>query len=292
MIHSIQSDYLQVSIKQKGMELSSIKNLETGKEYLWQGDPQFWTGQAPILFPIIGLLKDGSTKINGSDYAIPKHGIVRNSEKPIVIESKSDSITFQLKWDDESLTVYPFKFVLEISFNIIGKQLTINHLVRNKGDVEMPFHLGGHPAFNCPIDDQTPYSDYYIEFEHSENSQSSLLDESGLITNNSKPVFNNSNVLRLSESIFDEDALIFRDLNSKSAVLNNRKAGQILKVDFSDFPYLGIWAKPKAPYVCIEPWIGIADHVDTNGEFVNKEDVRILEPAAEQGFRYSITILE
>ncbi|MGB0346822.1 MAG: aldose 1-epimerase family protein [Balneolaceae bacterium] len=291
MTHTIKSDYLQVSIKQKGMELCSIKNLETNKEYLWQGDSQFWTGQAPNLFPIIGLLKDHRTKIDGVEYAIPKHGIVRHSEKAVVLNHDSNSITFQLKWDHQTLKVYPFRFVLELTFRIDGNRLDLHHLVKNEGDISMGFHLGGHPAFNCPVSDEVKYSDYSIEFEHLENSVSWLLNDDGLITDQSKPIFDNSSVLRLNEHLFDEDALIFRDLKSRIATLKSAHSGSILRVEYSDFPYLGIWAKPKAPYVCIEPWIGIADHVNSNGDFMTKEALQLLEPKSEKEFQYSITIL-
>lgn len=290
MIYTIQSELLQVSIKQKGMELCSIKNRIDEKEYLWQGNPSFWTGQAPILFPIIGLLKDNSTMIHGKEFAIPKHGIVRHSEQAVVKNHTSDSITFQLTYDEHSLLVYPFKFVLEITFSLEGKKLLISHCIQNEGTTNMPFHLGGHPAFNCPVNKDISYAHYFIEFENKEHSVSWLLNEDGLITDHSKPIFDSSSILRLNDTLFDEDALIFRDLKSSSATLKNDLVGEILRVDFEDFPNLGIWAKPKAPYVCIEPWIGIADHVDSNREFISKERLIILDAGAEKEISYSISI--
>lgn len=275
------------------MELCSIRSLSSDKEFLWHGDPQIWNGQAPILFPIIGLLKEERTIINGLEYAIPKHGIVRHSESVTVSHSNSHSITFVLSWNEETLKVYPFKFELEVTFSLEDEKLNISHLVRNVGDSIMHFHLGGHPAFNCPVSKDHSISDYHIQFEEVENSKSWLINGDGLITDKYIEVFKpNSSMLQLTESLFDDDALIFRDLKSTAATLASKKSGPILRVDYSDFPYLGIWAKPNAPYVCIEPWFGIADHENADGNFLSKEILQSLEPGSEKIFSYSITILE
>ena len=292
MIHTIQSDHLEVSIKQVGMELSSIKNKQTYTEYLWQGDPQYWSGQAPILFPIIGLLKENSTIIDGNEYAIPKHGFVRHSSKPVVVRKETDTIVFQMNWDEETLQVFPFKFEFEVTFRIIGRKLNIAHTIRNLGDTKLPYNLGGHPAFNCPLTEEEEYTDYSIQFEHPETEKSWLLNDEGLITNHSVPMLENSSALRLHGSLFNDDALIFRNLKSNHATLTSDISGDILRVDFHEFPYLGIWAKPNAPYVCIEPWHGIADVASSNRQFLTKEKLRHVKPGEEETLSYSITILQ
>lgn len=292
MFHTIHSDFLQVSIKQVGMELCSIKNKQTGTEYVWQGNPRYWTGQAPILFPIIGSLKHKKTVINGQQYAIPKHGILRNSTKTKLIHGDTDTVIFQFHWDDETLLLYPFKFVFEVAFQLKGKELEVSHTIRNQGNEEMPYNLGGHPAFNCPAKEGEEYNDYYIEFQYPENEVTWLLGSTGLISDQSKPMLENSSAIRLHGSLFDRDALIFRTLKSNYATLKSDVSGDILRVDFHEFPYLGIWAKPNAPFVCIEPWHGIADHESTSGNFLSKEKLRFLEAGSEETLSYSITILE
>lgn len=292
MIYSIQSEFLEVSIQQKGIELSSIKNKQTGTEYMWQADPVFWTGQAPVLFPIIGSLKDQKMMINGTEYQIPKHGIVRHSTKPSVLNQTDSSITFRLKWDEETLAVFPFRFLIDVTFTLNGKQLDVSHTIQNLEEKVMPYNLGGHPAFNCPINPGEQYSDHYLEFEHTEHSESWLIDEHGLLTDESIPMLENSNILRLQSNMYDRDALIFKNLESNHVTLKNDSLGSILRVDFHEFPYLGIWAKPGAPFVCIEPWHGITDHQQTNGKFSNKEKLRLLEPGTQESLSYQITILD
>jgi galactose mutarotase-like enzyme len=292
MIHSIQSDALEVSIQQKGIELSSIKNKHTGTEYMWQADPKFWTGQAPVLFPIIGSLKDQLTMINGTEYHIPKHGIVRHSTKPTITNHTTESITFRLHWDDETLSVYPFRFVLDVTFKLEGNQLDVSHTIRNLDVKVMPYNLGAHPAFNCPLRNDEQYSDYSIKFEHVEDVHSWLIDNAGLLTDSSIPMLENSRELKLHEHMFDDDALIFTSLKSNNVTLKSEALGEILRVDFHDFPYLGIWAKPGAPFVCIEPWHGITDHQHTDGQFLSKEKLRMLKPGTEESLSYQITILE
>ncbi len=292
MIHTIQSGHLEVSIKQVGMELSSIKNKQTDTEYLWQGDPQYWSGQAPILFPIIGLLKENSTIINGKEYAIPKHGFVRHSSKTVVVHKEIDKIGFQLNWDEELLQVFPFKFQFEVTFQVTGKKLNIAHTIRNLGDTELLYNLGGHPAFNCPLTEDEEYTDYSIQFEYPETEESWLLNDDGLITDHSIPMLENNSTLRLHRSLFDDDALIFRNLKSNHATLTSDITGDILRVDFHEFPYLGIWAKPNAPFVCIEPWHGIADVESSNRQFLMKEKLRHIKPGEEESLSYSITILQ
>lgn len=292
MISSIESKLLRVSIRQQGIELSSIKNKKTGTEYMWQGNPEYWSGQAPVLFPIIGSLKNGSTHINGADYRIPKHGIIRHSKKPKIIQKAADSITYQVRWDKESLAVYPFKFEFEVAFQLKEKQLTIAHTIRNLGSEELPYNVGGHPAFNCPVHDNEQYFDYSIQFQHPEYLDSWLLDNLGLVTDQSVNMLKNSSSLRLNPTLFDNDALIFRSIKSHHATLRSDISGDILRVDFHEFPYLGIWAKPGAPFVCIEPWHGITDHISSGSKFLQKEKLRILEPNSEETLRYQITILE
>ncbi len=292
MIYNIQSDKFQVSIHQSGLELSSIKHKKTGTEYLWQGDSNYWTGQAPVLFPIIGALKNGTTLFDGKPYQIPKHGIIRHSTKAKVTEHLDDSITFQFHWDEETLHQFPFRFIFNLSFSLKGNQLNVTHTIHNADKEPMPYQLGAHPAFNCPLNNQGEYSDYFLEFPVNETAQTWLIDDNGLLTDSTEPIFDSSKILRLHNHLFDNDALIFKDLNSKSVTLKSDELGEILRVDFDDFPYLGIWAKPGAPFICIEPWHGITDHQNTDGNFLSKEKLRFLEPENEETLGYQITLFD
>jgi galactose mutarotase-like enzyme len=291
MKHSIESADLQVEVNPIGMELSSIRSKHSNQEYLWQGNPEFWTGQAPVLFPIIGALKNGQFNFHGKSYELPKHGFVRNSSKPKLIESGENYLRMGMTWDEETLKIYPFKFRLELKFLLEGKTLHIQHHITNEGDETMHYSIGGHPAFNCPLHENERYEDYYLEFEKEETEATWLIDPSGLISLEQKPMLDHTKNLSLHSHLFDQDALVFKKLESREVSLHSRNSGPVLKVNFADFDYLGIWAKPNAPFVCLEPWLGIADSVDSNQNFEEKEGILKLDAGQSDQKSYSITIL-
>lgn len=290
MIQHISSDLLKISIKQTGMELCSIHHQKTGKEYMWQANPNIWAYHSPVLFPLIGLLKNAQTTILGNSYSIPKHGLLRDSQKPTLVSNSNHAVTFQLHWDEETLALYPFKFIFEVTFLVEGNQLTISHRIVNEDDKELLYNLGGHPAFNCPAVEGERYEDYFLEFEYPETFESGLLNNAGLLTNDIRMYGENTSILPLHSHLFDDDALIFRNLKSRKVSLVSQHSGPILSVQYNDFPYLGIWAKPQAPFVCIEPWHGLSDHEQTSGEFSEKELLRKLAPGEQEVLQYSITI--
>ncbi|WP_057936486.1 aldose 1-epimerase family protein [Algoriphagus resistens] len=291
MNFTLESTDLSVKINPVGMELSSIQSKTTGLEYLWQADPAIWKGHAPVLFPIVGALKGGYTTINGKKYEMPKHGLVRNSSKPKLISHTNTTLALRLTWDEESLQKYPYKFQLDMVFSLVGNTLTIKHIVTNQSDESMLYSIGGHPAFNCPLLPDEKYADYSIEFAQPETDATWLIDEAGLIKNQTKPFLENSSSIHLRGSLFDDDALIFKYLKSREVTLRHQSKGAILSVQFEDFEYLGIWAKPGAPFVCIEPWLGIGDSSDSNQQFEEKEGLLNLEPNQSHVKTYSITIL-
>ena len=272
------------------MELCSIKSNQTGTEYIWQADPTLWKGSAPVLFPIIGALKDGYTLINGKEYRMPKHGLVRNSTKPKLVEKTGHSLKFRLSWDEESLKNYPFKFELEMVFTLTDKTLKIEHIVTNLGKEIMPYSIGGHPAFNCPLIDGEEYEDYSLEFEQKETDATWMVNPNGLIGLDQRLVLDDTKTLPLNKHLFDDDALIFKDLKSREVKLCHKTRGAILSVKFEDFDYLGIWAKPGAPFVCIEPWLGIGDSTDSNQKFEEKEGLLAVATNTSETKSYSITV--
>jgi galactose mutarotase-like enzyme len=189
--------------------------------------------------------------------------------------------------------MYPFHFEFEISYTLDKNVLTVNHIVKNLDDKTMYFSLGGHPAFKCPLHYDEHYTDYIVEFNEKETSQSYLLNmKSGLVTEQTKPVFTSANAIALRGDLFNEDALIFKDLKSRQVALKHKTKGTVLTVKFQDFPYLGLWAKPNAPYVCIEPWLGIADAENTNQKIEEKEGILVLDANNTFSASYSIEIDE
>lgn len=291
-MHSVKNKFLQLSVKEIGAELCSIKSVKSGKEYVWQANPEVWNSHAPNLFPVIGCLKENGFLYKGQEYKCPKHGFVRNNKNVSLIESTENSLAFRFMYSEDTLKIYPFKFEFNIKYILEGSKVVVEHTIANHGNEPMLFSLGGHPGFNCPMNDDENYNDYYLEFELPETDRSWRVQQDGLIGKDTIEVFNSPGIIELHPHIFDEDALIFKNLKSKKVSLKSRRSNQVLSMDFKDFPYLGIWAKPNAPYVCIEPWIGIADSYNSDRNFETKEGLVTL--AANQSFvaTYSISIKE
>lgn len=292
MTYSIQNDHLKIEVRETGAELSRIQSAVTGTDFLWNADPAVWASHAPVLFPVIGAIKNGFVKYNGGEYAVPRHGIVRNNADVKLTDKTDDSLTFTLKYSEETLAIYPFEFEFQITYRLEGKRIAVDHQVINHGDSEMLFSLGGHPAFKCPLHADEDYEDYYLEFEAVENDSTWLLEKNGLVSNMTRPVLEHTNVLHLNKHLFDNDALIFKHLVSKQVSLRSTKSGQVVTVRYQDFPYLGIWAKPGGHFVCIEPWLGIADSADSDQNFDTKEGILKLDAGGTFAASFTIEINE
>ncbi len=290
-IYRLENEFLSIGVKSIGAELCSITNNKlTGTEYIWQGDPAFWASHAPNLFPIIGALKNDTYIFEGKSYNMPKHGFFRNNEAVILKSQAIDRLVFSLKYSNDTFKVYPFKFEIEISFTLKGKLLEIKHEVFNLDTKEIYFSLGGHPAFNAPLFPGETYEDYYLEFDKKMELQTAVLSKDGLISNTSETVLQDDNKIHLRKDLFDNDALIFQDISSKNVSLVSKHSGKVLSVEYTDFKNLGIWAKPNAPYVCIEPWLGIADLEDTEQNFKTKKGINLLMPTQSFYATYTIEI--
>ncbi|MCF8716298.1 aldose 1-epimerase family protein [Joostella atrarenae] len=284
---SIKNTLLQIDITKVGAELCSIKNNDN-QEYIWQADPKIWGSHAPVLFPIIGGLKNNLFYYQGEEYTVPKHGFIRHNEALKITNHQEHSITFQYKYDSETLKTYPFKFEFNITFSLNDKVLTVSHEVINHDSEKMLFSLGGHPAFKCPLKDNQNYDDYSLVFEEKETSNRHLINDKGLQNGRTLPFLENTDTLQLKHELFNEDALIFKDLKSKRISLTHKTNGKVVTVSYPDFDYVGIWAKPDGDFVCIEPWLGITDHEDTNGDFDKKEG--IISLAGKNTFKAEYTI--
>ena len=268
MIHTISNNNYSAQISELGAELKSFKN-DKGFEFIWIGNPNIWSGTAPILFPFVGKLKNDKYIFNGKTYKMNKHGFVRKRSFE-VLEKKESEISFILRSDNETKDSYPFDFELIVEFEINVGILTVSYMVINKGNNQMYFTIGSHPAFKLETDN-CELSDYYIEFEKNENLDCYLIDGGLLAKDTISHYMNNENTIQLSKDIFNDDALVFKNIKSKQITIKNDITGYKLKVMTGGAPHLGIWAIPAAPYVCIEPWYGFADNVGGSGELINKE---------------------
>jgi len=290
LVYSLQNEKLSIGVKLTGAELCSIKKIKTGTEYIWQANPEIWSSHAPNLFPIIGALKNGKFLFKNKAYQLPKHGIIRNNNNILLKEQNPDSLIFNLKYSEETLKSYPFKFNFEIKFQLKEQTLTVFHKITNLDEKPMYFSVGGHPAFNAPLNEGESYEDYYLEFDRHLDLNTYLLNEEGLISSETRPVIRNDNKIELRKNLFDSDALIFKNIQSKKVALKSKNSGTVLTVEYNDFKDLGIWAKPAAPYVCIEPWLGYADVEGTTQDIKTKEGIIELMPSETFDASYTITI--
>ncbi|WP_055445732.1 aldose 1-epimerase family protein [Lacinutrix mariniflava] len=284
---------LKIKIKPKGAELCEIASVKNNRQFMWHADPNVWGSFAPNLFPIIGILKDGTYIYNGKKYNMPKHGFVRGNEDIKLIKKTKNSLSFSLTYNDILLKIYPFKFEFIITYTLTDNTLDVRYTVKNLDNKSIYFSVGGHPAFKCPLYKDENYTDYNLVFETEETSKTHLLNtQNGLVKNTTKSIFNTKNSIQLKPDLFNNDALIFKDLKSRKIALVSDKHGEILNMTFKDFNYLGIWAKPNAPYVCIEPWLGIADSENTSQNLVEKEGIIKLPENETFSANYSVQIHE
>jgi galactose mutarotase-like enzyme len=280
---TIKNSILTVEIKHFGAELISLKTNQN-KEYIWEGNPEFWGKHSPILFPIVGTLKDNSFDYNGMEYHLSRHGFARDMEFEL-IEITDNSATFSIQSSEETLKVYPFEFELQLIYTLEENNLSIVYKVVNKGKNTMPFSIGAHPAFALP----NQFENYTIAFEKEEPLEYYLL-EDDLISNKTKTLDITNKKIPLTYELFENDALIFKTLQSNSlTILENENP--ILRIHFEDFPSLGIWTKMNAPFLCIEPWFGYSDTNENSGNLFEKEGIQILESNATFHSKFSIEIL-
>lgn len=284
----IENERLKVDIKEKGAEISSICDKQKNREVLWQGNAKFWTGQAPILFPIVGELKNGKTQINGTEYAMRRHGFIRKMEPSEVIKEAS-SATFVFNADENTKKQYPFNFTFKAKYIIDENSLINEFEVVNNDEEQMPFNIGGHPAFALDFDDENSIDDYTVVFEQEETSQRHFINDNGLYTGERAEVFD-GNTIHLTESIFMDDALVFKDLKSRSVSIQRKNGDKLVSMNFKGWPFFGVWSKPKAPYICLEPWIGCADKNDTEGVFLDKELMMSIGPNTSKSFNFTLLV--
>ncbi len=273
---SIENDYLKAAINSNGAQLSSLINKTTGVQHMWQGG-EAWPWHSPNLFPVIGTLINNQIIVDGKAYEIAqRHGFARHSDF-LLLDATSLHAKFSLPYNSHTLAMYPFKFELQIIYDLIDNALRVTFKVINLDDKAIYFSVGGHPAFSVPFHNGEQYEDYYLEFETEEPLVEHLLSADGLLSGETRTVKLDGKNLQLTRELFLNDALIFKHLKSRQVTIRSHKHEESISVQFPHFLYLGIWAKTGSDFVCIEPWLGHADLAGPPVEFKNKEGIQKLE---------------
>ena len=280
--YTISCNGMKAEISNVGAQLRSLKD-KNGKEYMWSADPAFWPKSAPIMFPICGGLRNDSYIYNGVEYPLEKHGFTMMYEFECESISES-SVTFLLKSNEQTYKIYPFSFEFRVSFAVDGTTLTVSFSTKNTGNNTMYYSPGGHEAYACP----TGIEDYDVIFDENEQLYRTVLD-GNLLEHKTEKVETDGNVLHMKYSHMDNDCLNFSGIKSRGVKLVNRLDGKGVRVEFADFDYFVIWTKKGAPYLCLEPWNGIPDRVDSDRMIEHKEGIRVLPSGETQTFVHKIT---
>lgn len=282
MTIQIQNHKLTAKINSKGAELISLRSSD--REYIWEGDAAFWGKHSPVLFPIVGTLKDNSYHYKNQEFKLSRHGFARDMVFE-VIDQTENAVVFALKSSSETLQWYPFPFELQLHYALVDDQLQIQYKVFNHGHDIMPFSLGAHPAFTL----LNPFGNYALQY-NSDSRLSYFLLENDLLSDQTGTLQLTNQQLPLAYSLFEKDALVFKQLDSDAiTILEDGKP--LLTVGFQGFPNLGIWTKPNAPFICIEPWFGYSDTPQSTGDLLTKEGIQLLQGNAVFDCEWIIQII-
>jgi galactose mutarotase-like enzyme len=268
----LENDFLSVYFNTKGAELRKVFHKKFNIDYLWNGDERVWNRCSPVLFPIVGKVKDNTYTYKDKAYHLTQHGFARDTEF-VVLRQNTEELVFAISSTEQTKQVYPFDFQLQIIYSLKGSALTVAYKVVNKGAEEMLFSIGAHPGFLCPIEQGLNFEDYYLEFEKEENTPRILLGENGVSRKTEDLFTSGTKQINLDFNLFGKkDAIILKGLKSTYMHLKSSKGARGLTFAFKGFPYMGIWTKP-GPFICIEPWYGIADYEDAEGTLETKEGI-------------------
>jgi galactose mutarotase-like enzyme len=284
---TIASPFLSAEIIPHGAELQSLIDSE-GRQFMTDADPAYWTGHAPVLFPIVGRVNHDRYRLNGVEYEMPKHGFARRSDFKVV-QSDAASVRLQLTDSAETRARYPFAFALEMAFALHDRTLSMTAIVRNTGNVTMPASFGFHPAFAWPLPYGGSKEDHVVRFEHDEPGLLKQVSPDGLIAAAQRTTPVEGHVLHLKDALFADDALVWDPIASRKLHYGiPGKSG--LDIAFPNTEKLGIWMKPGARYLCIEPWAGIADPEGYAGDIAEKPGIFQIAPDDERIFRMIVTV--
>lgn len=286
MIFTLEDNFVKVNVSSVGAEVVSVKRGDC--EYMWQGNPEFWSGQAPLLFPICGRLFGGTYTYEGREYSMNIHGFARKSEFTVK-EFDGGHIVLSLSQSEATLECYPFDFELTVTYTLTENKLSSAVSIRNTGDKILPAAFGAHPGFNVPLDSGN-FEDWYLEFSEDCTPGELVLSETCFNTGKKRAYeLENSRILPLKHSLFDVDAVFF-DKVAPSVTLKSALSKRYVTLEYPDMPYLGIWHKPQstAPYVCIEPWFGLPAYDGERDDIMKKSDMLHVLPTKEKTFTYSM----
>ena len=282
---TIQRDGLTARVDTMGGELVSFRDRQ-GAEYIWDGNPAYWSGRNPVLFPKVD--------IGGKSFEMARHGFARRREFTVTAR-REDFVEFELREDGETLEQYPFPFSLKVRHQLVENGFSTGFTVANTGTAPMPFCVGAHTAFRCPMEAGERFEDYRLVFDQAEDTASILPGEGGCLQSGVRGVaLDHTDTIPLDHAVFDRvDTLIYQGLRSRTVSLCHRDTGRGVRVDFSEFPMVAFWTMPgkTAPYICIEPWQGCAAFDDESGNFEDKPHCVILAPGEEKALAYTVTLL-
>lgn len=284
----LQSKFLKASIAEKGAELKSLCQLKSNTEFIWQGDSAYWNRSSPVLFPIVGRLLGDAYTWQGRSYSMSQHGFARDRNFEVLMQSETEA-RLQLTSDGNAQSVYPFSFSLTIHYQLEEDQLLVRYEIQNTGDTKMPFALGAHPGFNCPLESGLQFEDYTIRFNQLETAERHLVN-GPYFTGETEPLLENTMDLPLRYSDFGpKDAIVFKELNSTKLRLTSPKGVRAIEFQFDSWPFLALWTKP-GPFLCIEPWTGHGDYLDHTGALEDKAHMHKLKPAEIANHHWSVRL--
>ena len=290
MISSIENGTVKISVSSLGAELHRLEGAN-GINYLWDGNPEYWPGRAPILFPIVGALRGGRAVSAKGEITLPRHGFARKLSWALD-ESTRERLSYVLTSSPETKAVYPYDFKLRVSYILGESEVTTAFEVCNTGDYPMPFCIGGHPGVNVPLVEGESFEDYIIQFEMPEVADCPYVDmEQGLILNDRRRILDKSDQFGLTHDLFRHDALVFDSIKSRSVKLYSKVSGRGVRMDFAGMDYFAVWSPVKdSPFVCLEPWTGTATCENEDDIFENKRGVRILNPKEETAVSFTVGV--
>lgn len=292
MIYTISNGTLTVRVDSLGAQLRSVKGAG-GREYLWQGDERYWVDSSPLLFPYIARLYGGGYSYRGQRYSMGIHGFAAGCEFEAG-DIRDNSVSLLLCESGQTLCQYPFSFRLKVTYRLEGSVLTVSYSVENRDEKPMPFAIGGHPGFSLPFVEGTEFEDYYLSFAEScEPRRVGFTGELFLSGEDSAYPLEAGKIIRLSHSLFDEDAVILKN-TAKSVTLGSDRTKTRLRMDFEGFDFFGIWHAPHtdAPYVCLEPWTSLPSRQGVVEELTEKDDMIMLQPGQSCEKQWWLSIWE
>lgn len=289
-LYELKNEQIAITVDSHGAELKSLKKLADDQEYMWCGDAKFWGRTSPVLFPFVGGLKNKEYRFEGKTYSMTQHGFARDMDFELETQTESE-LWFTLESTEETLARYPFPFILNLGYRLEGSTVTVLWKVENPSEKQMYFSIGGHPAFNCPLTDETKQSDYSVSFADTDEIVSTRISEEGLATGCMDIYHLADGHLSLTSNLFDHDALVIEDHQTDTVALCRKDGTPYLTVKM-EAPLFGIWSPPgkNAPFVCIEPWYGRCDDEYFDGDLTEREWGNKLAPHHTFEASYTITI--